>query len=258
MRMNNLALRRTLSQTKNGNMSVETRPATHVGIAKKAVLFAAITILAAIATVVLLQYSIVIENTKLLGTLLVASCIAGAMMIVLSIVMFFAPGSCGVLGSLFSVCQGILLGLVVNMVDIVLPGVAFAAVLGTMIVFVLSLVLNKYLNVRISGKFWRVMFIAFVSLFAIELVTLVLYFINPELGIFTNWWIQLVATAFCVFYASVMLMWDLQAADEIVQYGADKKYEWLVAFSLVTTLVYLYLEILELLVRLIAIFGDRR
>ncbi len=257
MRMSNPALRRTLSQTQNGNMSVETQPATHKGIAKKTILFAAITIVAVIATVLLLNYAIKIESESLLSTLLVSSSVAGVLMLVLSIVMIFAPGYCNVLGSVYSVCQGVLLGLVVCMVNTVLPGVAFAAVLGTMIVFVLTLVLNKYLSVRISNRFWRAMSVAFLSLFVVELATLIIYLVNPTLAIFTNWWIQLIATVFCVFYAAIMLIWDFQTADEIVQCGADKKYEWLVAFSLITTLVYLYLEILELLIRLIALFSDR-
>lgn len=257
MRMSNPALRSTLSQTQNGNMSVETQPATHKGIAQKTVLYAAITIIAAIATVLLLNYAVKIESGALISTLAISAVVGSVVMLILSFVIMFVPSACNVLGSIYAVCQGILLGLVVCMVNTVLPGVAFAAILGTMIVFVLTIVLNKYLGVRISNKFWRAMAIAFLSLFVVELATLVIYLVNPTFAIFSNWWIQLIATMFCVFYAAIMLMWDLQTADEIVQFGADKKYEWLVAFSLVTTLVYLYLEILELLIRLIAIFGDR-
>lgn len=257
MRMGNPALRRTLSKTQNGNMSVEVQPATHGGIAKKTILFAVITLIAAVATLLLMRYAIHVESGKLLSTLLVAAGVGSVLMIVLSVVIMFCPNSCNVLGSLYSVCQGVLLGLVVCMVNTVLPGVAFAAILGTLIVFVLSVVLNRYLSVRISGRFMRAMLVGFLSLFVVELVMLIVSLVNPELGLAANWWIQLLATVFCVFYASIMLIWDLQTADDIVQYGADKKYEWLVAFSLVTTLVYLYLEILELLIRLIAVFSDR-
>ncbi len=55
-----------------------------------------------------------------------------------------------------------------------------------------------------------------------------------------------------------MLFWDLQNIDYIVQSGADKKYEWNVAFSLVTTLIYMYVEILELLVRIMALFSRNK
>lgn len=55
-----------------------------------------------------------------------------------------------------------------------------------------------------------------------------------------------------------MLMWDMQNIDYLVKSGADKKYEWNVAFSLVTTLIYLYVEMLELLLRLVMLFGKNK
>ena len=99
--------------------------------------------------------------------------------------------------------------------------------------------------------------IAFFSILAVQLVM----FILSLTGIFNYTaylWIQLIASALCIIWATVMLTWDLQNIDYLVQSGADKKYEWNLAFSLVTTLVYLYLEILELLLRLVALFGNKK
>lgn len=53
-------------------------------------------------------------------------------------------------------------------------------------------------------------------------------------------------------------MSDLQSAEAMVTGGIDKRYEWNVAFAIVTTLIYIYLEILELLVRIAAIFGRNK
>ena len=145
-------------------------------------------------------------------------------------------------------------------VDLAYPGIALAAVLGTLIVFVLCVALNKLLEVRISGKVMRVALISFVSLVVLELGLFVASLFVTELnGLFTQayLWIQLAISAVCIIYATILLMWDLQTADAIVQSGADKKHEWMVAFSIVVTLVYLYVEILELLLRLLAIFGRR-
>ena len=47
-----------------------------------------------------------------------------------------------------------------------------------------------------------------------------------------------------------MIMVDLNNMHLLEENGADKKYEWYAAFSLVTTLMWLYLEILELLMKL--------
>lgn len=105
----------------------------------------------------------------------------------------------------------------------------------------------------------RGLMVAFFSLVIVELVMWMLTAFNViNYASSTLWWIQLAISAVCVIWATIMLTWDLQNIDILVQSGADKKYEWNVAFSLVTTLVYLYLEILELLLRLVMLFGNKK
>ena len=105
----------------------------------------------------------------------------------------------------------------------------------------------------------RGLMVAFFSLIIVELVIWMLTAFNViSYESTTLWWIQLAISAVCVIWATIMLTWDLQNIDLLVQSGADKKYEWNVAFSLVTTLVYLYLEILELLLRLVMLFGNKK
>ena len=101
-----------------------------------------------------------------------------------------------------------------------------------------------------------------VVFFSIIVVELIMWLLTA-VGLFsyestTIWWIQTAISAICVIWAAIMLTWDLQNIDYLVQSGADKKYEWNFAFSLVTTLVYLYVEILELLLRLVVLFGNKK
>ncbi len=105
----------------------------------------------------------------------------------------------------------------------------------------------------------RGLMVAFFSLIVVELIMWAL----TAFGVFSYestalWWIQLAVSAVCVIWATIMLTWDLQNVDSLVKSGADKKYEWNVAFSLVTTLIYLYVEILELLLRLVMLFGNKK
>lgn len=259
MRMGNPAMRRCVNRATKGEMSVETSPSTYGGIAWKSILFTAVTIVSAIAIVLLFNLAINQQSEKLMMGVLIAALCSGIPMLIFSLIIAFAPGTVKVLGILYSICQGALLGITVYFVDLFVPGVAFAAILGTVIVFILTVVLNKLLSVRIKGRVFRAFMVAFMSFFVVELVMMLLSLFNQSEGFFTAYfWIQLVATAFLVVYAAIMLMWDIQMADDIVQMGADKKYEWLVAFSLVTTLVYLYIEILELILRLVALFANKK
>ena len=50
----------------------------------------------------------------------------------------------------------------------------------------------------------------------------------------------------------------LATADEAVAAGAPKAMEWMLAFGLIVTLAWVYLEALKLAFRLAAMFGDRK
>ncbi len=258
MRMGNPSMRRLVRRAEAGEAAIDSSPATYGGIALKSVYFCVLTIVAAVVSALLFRYAIVIESEKLLMAILISMGVCAALMLVLSLVVAFAPSSVKVAGSLFAIFQGAFLGVIVFFLETMFPGVAFAAVLGTLIVFVVSVALNRVLSVRVSSRFVRVLLVAFASLILVELVLMIYALVSNQFSaIFATvyFWIQLAISAFCVIYASILLMWDLQSASYIVETGADKSFEWQVSFSLVTTLVYLYIEILELIVRFAMLFG---
>lgn len=260
MRMGNPSMRKVLRRAETEGMSASSEKATYGGIAKKSLLFGGITFLATLVTALLLNKAFANQDAVLLTVVMVGALASAIPMLVVSLVVAFVPSTVKVLGVVYSLLQGVLLGVFVFFADAMYPGVAVAAVLGTLIVFAVSVALNKLLEVKISNRVFRGMFIAFVSFLALELVLLALSFFVPNLSaLFTAYlWIQLAISAFCVVYATIMLLWDLQMADSVVNMGAEKKYEWQVAFSLVTTIVYMYVEILELLLRILMIFGKNR
>lgn len=207
MRMGNPSVRRWVSKSQRGEIGMEIQPATYKGVYGKATLFALLTIVSAIATELIMLWAINSGKiTEALITVGIATAVCFVPLLIMSFVIAFVPTSAKVLGFVYAVLQGGLLGLLALFVDMFYPGIAFAAFLGTAIVFLISLAVS----------------------------------------------------AVCVIWATIMLTWDLQNIDYLVKSGADKKYEWSVAFSLVTTLVYLYVEILELLLRLVMIFGRNK
>lgn len=260
MRMGNPSMRKIVRRVETGEIGIDSTPSTYGGIALKSLYFCALTIVAALASALLMMYTIKIQSEKLLMTIGIASIVCAIVMLVLALVVAFSPKTVKVAGSLFAILQGALLGLMVYFIDLFFPGVALAAVLGTLIVFVVSVALNRVLKVRVSGNVWRVLLVAFASLLLVQLAMIVYAYAAGITETFFRvyFWVQLAASAFCVIYATILLMWDLQSAAYVVEMGADKSYEWQVAFSLVTTLVYLYIEILELLVRFAMLFGRNK
>ena len=262
-RYGNPTVRRWAKKSASGALGIETDAATYGGIAKKAVYFAALTILIAIVCEVALWYGLLNINTTDVDTLArvlmyfgIGLIVASVVMIVCSIVIAFAPKATKVCGTIYSVIQGAFLGLLAGMVDLFIPFASLAALLGTVIMFVFCLLLNKS-GVRVKGSVFRVVLAAFVSFIVIELLVLGLSYLTGMGSTLFNW-VQVLACLFCIVFACITILWDLQNIHYLVENGADKRYEWPVAFALVTSLVYLYIEILELLMRLVAIFGSKR
>lgn len=253
--MGNPAVRRIVNKTQNGDMLWESEKATYKGVYLKAAAYIAITVIAALLSEFLLYRAI--NNGQIEQALLVvgiAAAVSVIPMLIISLVIAFVPKTVKVLGFVYTVLQGAFIGLVSALADIVYPGIALAAFLGTVIVMAISLVLHNFLKVRIGNSFVRCLMVAGASLAALQLIM----FLVSLTGFFNYTaylWIQLAVSAFCVIWATVMLFWDFRNIDTVVQTGADKKYEWNVAFSLTTTLIYMYIEILELLLRIAMLFS---
>lgn len=258
MRMGNPSVSRWMAKSQRGELGVEVTPATYKGVYGKTALLGAITMVMAILTELFLLKAINDGNYDVLVFAGIAAVVCAIPMLIIALIIAFAPSTTKVLGIIYSVMQGALLGALSLFVDLFYPGIAFAAFLGTAIVFVISVAINKLMEVRISSKFMRGLMIAFVSLLLVELVMWIMSLCGVFVNFMTYVWIQLIVSAVCIIWATIMLLWDLQNIDYCVQTGCDKRYEWNLAFSLVTTLVYMYLKILELLIRLAAVFGKKK
>ncbi len=172
-------------------------------------------------------------------------------MIIISIVIFRVPRVAHVLGIIYSICLGVMMGMVSGIVDLFYPGVALIAILGTMMVFVVTIVVHRLMGSRLSSGFRRFFFIALVSFVLLQFTVLIVsLFSSSVASLWSNFTVQMICSGVCILLATFSLLIDIDNMTRMVEGGADKQYEWLASFSLVTTLVWLYVEILELLVRL--------
>ena len=258
MRTSNFAVNNLQNKANNGQMAVgeNSMPASMTGIIVKSAIYGLITIAATLITYFIMNNALATGDADSLNVLLILAAVAGVPMFILSLVIGFVPRSAMICGFIYTALQGILLGVMVCLIDLVLPGISLVAVLGTGIVFVVALLLNKVLEVRISSGFLRGVVIAFISLLLVSAIIGVIYAVNPSFAAY--WWLEIIISAICIILATIMLMGNLQSADAMVAGGIDKSYEWNVSFAIVTTLIYIYVEILELLIRLAAIFGRNK
>jgi uncharacterized YccA/Bax inhibitor family protein len=145
----------------------------------------------------------------------------------------------------YAVLMGAALGGLSSLFELQFPGIVVQAVLGTMAAFGVMLVLYKTRVVRNSPKLTRFLAIAGGGYFVFLLV-------NLGVSIFTGasafdspfgWLIGL----FGVGLASFFLILDFDYVEQGVKNGLPQQYAWRAAFGLITTIVWLYIEMIRLL-----------
>lgn len=155
----------------------------------------------------------------------------------------------------YAVVEGVFLGGISAIFEAQFSGIVLQAVLATLCVFGVMLALFKFKGVRYGSKMMKFMMIA-VGGYAIFSL------INFGIAMFTGtggargiditvmgmtFPLGVVIGILATVLAAMTLIMDFQMIEEGVKHRIPEKYSWVCAFSLMVTLVWLYLEILRLI-----------
>jgi uncharacterized YccA/Bax inhibitor family protein len=168
--------------------------------------------------------------------------------LVVSLIIIFKQSSNPALVLTYSIAEGIALGGIAGFLNQVYPGVAFQALIGTVGVFVGMLVVYKTGAVRVTPRFTKWMMGALIGVVVLMLANLVAgFFTTGGLGLREATPLGILFSVIVIGVAAFSLLLDFDMADQAVRAGAPAKFAWYIAFGLMTTLVWLYIEILRLL-----------
>jgi uncharacterized YccA/Bax inhibitor family protein len=127
-------------------------------------------------------------------------------------------------------------------------GIGFQAVIGTAGVFVGMLIVYKTGAVRVTPKFTKWLMGALIGVTILMVVNLVVsFFTTGGIGLRDGSPLAYLFSIVCIGVAAFSLLLDFDMADRAVRDGAPARFAWYIAFGLMTTLVWLYIEILRLL-----------
>lgn len=230
---------RTIEET-----GVATNSATYLGITLKTGSLLLVAILAAFGANILLQ-----NNVDALVSILAVSGIVAFIAVLLGI---FIPRLAGPFSILYSAAQGFTLGTLTLILETVLPGIGIMAVTATLVIFGVMLALYSSRTIRATNKMKKFMYGTILGILAFSLIMLIFSFISPSItaSIASNTPLMILVSLFLIAYGAFMLILDFDRAEQIVQSGADKKYEWSVALGLMVTIIWIYIEVIRLLVLL--------
>ncbi|GAA2539478.1 Bax inhibitor-1/YccA family protein [Pseudonocardia hydrocarbonoxydans] len=167
---------------------------------------------------------------------------------VVSLVLIFKPKFAGApLVLLYSAAMGVALGGISGIFNDIYPGIALQAIVGTAGVFLGMLVVYKTGAVRVTPRFTKWLMGALIGVVVLMIFNLVMSLFGVNTGLRDGGPLAIGFSLLVIGVAAFSLLLDFDSADQAIRGGAPAKFAWYIAFGLMTTLVWLYIEILRLL-----------
>ena len=216
--------------------------ATYSGIALKSIYFALLVLVSAAFSFV---FAVDIISS---GSFMLVLIGAPILAFIFAMIASFAPMTTPYTGTFYAVFEGIAVGFISAIFESAYSGVVFAALVSTFAVFLLMLALYWTGVIRVGTFFKKFMFSALLGILFSQLIIFIIGLFSPAIFnlFYGNGTLSIVISIVMVVVASLMILIDLNRMTEIVKGGLDKRYEWVAAFGLLVTLVWLYIEFLKL------------
>jgi uncharacterized YccA/Bax inhibitor family protein len=128
-------------------------------------------------------------------------------------------------------------------------GIVQQAVLGTLVAFGMMLLLYKSRIIKVNGTFLKMFTVALASYLVIGLASLVsaMFGVGGGWGFYGVGGFGILLCVVGVGLAAFSLVLDFEAITQAVRHGAPERESWRLAFGLLATLIWLYLELLRLI-----------
>ncbi len=220
------------------------RPMTVSGTMNKLLVLS----LAMIASAAAVFYQFSLQRFDFVNTLMIVGLIVS---IVLSFIIAFKQDTAPYLAPIYAFAQGALLSGISCFFEAAAPGIVIQAISMTLIVVFSMAILFKIGAITATEKFKSTILIATVAIAIFYLISIILSFMNIGIPYFTSTSsIAIIVNVVIAIIAALNLIIDFDFIQKGVASALPSQYEWYGAFGLLVTILWLYLEILRLLMRL--------
>ena len=177
---------------------------------------------------------------------------AGIIGLILAFITIFrSPAKAKVTAIPYAFVEGLMLGGVTGVAESVYPGIAINAVGLTFAIVAAMLFFYKSGIIKPTENFKLMIWSGIVGVFSLYLINFIMMFFGNSIGfIHSNGNFGILFSLFVVGLASMTLVLDFDFIEEAADKGLPKYMEWYSAFSLMVTLIWLYIEVLRLLMKL--------
>ncbi len=233
---------------------------TYSGVSKKCAFYLIVAILGFVVELLLnsiLPDTITLESdgnvVNLSMTVVLIGVISIVVFIVISIISIFAYKAITVLGFISMACMGFMLGFI----GCAVPNLKSAMLLAVVItigLFLAMLILYNTGLIKVSSKFKKVILMLVGGMIVSSLFLLICSLV-PSLRIISNAFlanpvISIVCSVIGLVIATLFLISDFDSIHNAVENKLPKQYEWLCAYSLAFSIMWVFLKVFQLIARL--------
>lgn len=180
---------------------------------------------------------------------------------VILLIMSFNPRSAKVLSIPYAILEGLMVGAIAGLLEIALPGyglsIAGTAFIMTIIIFLSASLLYLKGVIRVTNRFRKFMFTALLGLLLSGIILGIMSIFSPAVAYtFSQGPVAFIVAIVYVVIASLYVVISLDNAYAIVDSGLEKTYEWYAAFGILINIIWLYYEVLRLIIIILANRND--
>ncbi|WP_346938584.1 Bax inhibitor-1/YccA family protein [uncultured Clostridium sp.] len=167
--------------------------------------------------------------------------------LIVAILTCLSPQISRITSFIYAIFEGLALGSISYFAERWYPGIVLSAIMLTIATALAVMMIYKSIG-GISGRFRRIITISIIGIGLSYILTFVLSLFDIGIPfIHSNGPLGILISLIVVFIAASSLLLDYDFVYNASRYGAPKYMEWYGAFSILVTLVWMYIEILELL-----------
>ena len=223
---------------------------TYEGAMQKIGLLLGFTVISALVTSAYSLNALAIGDIALLSALALGGVICG---FILALIIYMTrPKNPAPLMLTYAIVEGVFIGAMSTVMEYFYEGIVIQAILGTLAIFVSMYVLYSIKVLRPTPTFNKIVTSLTASI-------MILYLISFVFSITTSYEMPLLhssspmgigLTVFILVVAALNLIMDFGFIEQSVQNQRPKVGEWWGAFGMLITLIWIYIEVLRLLMKL--------
>ncbi|WAA09188.1 Bax inhibitor-1/YccA family protein [Fervidibacillus albus] len=171
----------------------------------------------------------------------------------IALVTTFWKSAAPITSSLYALLEGLFIGGISAIYESEFQGITVLAVTLTFSVLFGLLLAYKFGFIQVTQNFRLGVFAATIGILLAYLINIILYFFGLSIPfLHDSGPIGILISIFIVIIAALNLVLDFDFIEQGANMGVPKYMEWYGAFGLIVTLVWLYLEILRLLAKVMS------